>query len=121
MRWTWGLDAIWQRVRTLAETLRARLAALPGVQIQDQGQVLCGIVTFTVKGLDPVEIQQRFGAQGINVTAALRKTALLDLDERGLQAVTRASIHYYNTEEEIERFVQAIEQLRFPKEAARKK
>src|ERR1700736_5682103 len=35
----WGLDTIWQRVRTLADNLRVRLAALPGVLVHDRGLV----------------------------------------------------------------------------------
>jgi selenocysteine lyase/cysteine desulfurase len=59
----------------------------------------------------PAAIQRLLSEQHINVTAALRKSALLDLDERGLESVVRASVHYYNSEEEVERFVQTIERL----------
>lgn len=107
----WGLDAIWQRVRTLADDLRIRLAALPGVLVHDRGRVQCGIVTFTIEGRDPAAIQHLLGEQHINVTVSLRKAALLDLDERGLEGVIRASVHYYNSEEEVERFVHAVERL----------
>jgi cysteine desulfurase / selenocysteine lyase len=107
----WGLDAIWQRVHTLAADLRTRLAALPGVLVHDRGQVQCGIVTFTIDGRDPATIQRQLGEQHINVTVALRKFALLDLDEIGLEGMVRASVHYYNSEEEVERFVQTIESL----------
>lgn len=107
----WGLEAIWQRVRTLADDLRLRLASLPGVGVHDRGLVQCGIVTFTVEGRDPTALQHLLSEQHINVTVALRKAALLDLDERGLEGVVRASVHYYNSEEEVERFVQVIESL----------
>src|SRR6185437_1884034 len=38
----WGLDAIWQRVRTLASALRSQLSSLPGVLIHDRGLTQCG-------------------------------------------------------------------------------
>jgi selenocysteine lyase/cysteine desulfurase len=107
----WGLDAIWQRVRTLADTLRMRLAELPGVLVHDRGRVQCGIVTFTVEGRDPSALQLLLCEQHINVSVSLRNVALLDLDERCLDGVVRASVHYYNSEEEVERFVQVIERL----------
>ena len=107
----WGLDAIWQRVRILADDLRIRLAALSGVLVHDRGRVQCGIVTFTIEGRDPIAIQHLLSEQHINVTVSSRKAALLDLDERGLEGVVRASVHYYNSEEEVEHFVQTIERL----------
>ncbi len=107
----WGLDAIWQRVRTLAADLRTQLAALPGVHVHDRGLVQCGIVTFTIEGHEPAAIQRLLTEQHINVSTSVRKFALLDLAERGLESVVRASVHYYNSEEEVERFVQTIERL----------
>ena len=107
----WGLDAIWQRVRALADDLRTRLAALPGVFVHDRGRVQCGIVTFSIEGSDPAAIQHLLSEQQINVTVSLRKFTLLDLDARGLESMVRASVHYYNSEEEVERFVQTIERL----------
>lgn len=107
----WGLEAIWQRVSTLAHDLRSRLSALPGVRIHDRGLVQCGIVSFTVEGREPAAIQRVLKEQHIHVTESACKTTLLDLSERGLESVVRASVHYYNSEEEVERFVQAIEML----------
>lgn len=107
----WGLDTIWQRIGALAADLRTRLAELPGVLVHDRGLVQCGIVTFTVEGRKPTDIQRSLSEQHINVSTALRKAALLDLDERGLESAVRASVHYYNSEEEVERFVQTIEKL----------
>ncbi len=107
----WGLDTIWQRVRTLASDLRIRLAALPGIQVYDRGLVQCGIVTFTIEGREPAALQRLLSEQHINVSTTSRKFALLDLSERGLENAVRASVHYYNSEEEVERFIQAIERL----------
>jgi cysteine desulfurase / selenocysteine lyase len=107
----WDLEAIWQRVRTLAHDLRTRLAALPNVLVHDRGLVQCGIVTFTIQDRESAAIQRLLNEQHINVSTALRKSALLELSERDLEGVVRASVHYYNSEEEVERFVQTIERL----------
>jgi len=108
----WGLEAIWARVRALADDLRARLAALPGVTVRDLGAVRCGIVAFTVEGHEPEAIRDALREQSINVSASPVEYTRLDMEARRLPAVVRASVHYYNTEEELARFVAALSALR---------
>jgi cysteine desulfurase / selenocysteine lyase len=103
-----GLDAIFTRVRHLAATLRDGLAALPGVTVTDRGIEQCGIVTFTRKGASASAIRHHLAAQRINVSISLVTAARLDLEARGLTELVRASVHYYNTEEEITRFCAAL-------------
>jgi cysteine desulfurase/selenocysteine lyase len=107
----WGLDAIWARVQALAGDFRARLAALPGVIVRDLGAVRCGIVTFTVAGHDPAAIRDALHAQGINVWFSIASGTRLDMDARHLSSMVRASVHYYNTEEEVTRCCTALAAL----------
>ena len=104
----WGLDAIGARVAELSAMLRAKLNELPGVQVRDQGNRPNGINTFTIEGCDLNALQLDLRAQGINTSVTNFDQAWLDLQERGIERIMRASMHYYNTEEEVERFVQAI-------------
>jgi selenocysteine lyase/cysteine desulfurase len=104
----WGLEAIWDRVFALAALLRGRLADLPGTTVRDIGRVQCGIVSFTVDGLDADDIKGRLNAQAINVTVSRPDSTLLDATRRALPPVVRASVHYYNDEDEIDRFIVAI-------------
>lgn len=108
---TWGLDTTWRRVQSLAYQLRSQLAALPGVIVHDRGVTQCGIVTFTLDGHDPEEIRLALAQQHINVSISERSSTLLDMDARGLESMVRASVHYYNSEEEIVRFCAAITSL----------
>jgi selenocysteine lyase/cysteine desulfurase len=100
----WGLDAIWARVSRLAEALRQQLSAVPGVTVRDQGLERCGIVSFDIAGNDADAVQRRFAAERINVSVSRLPSTLLDMEARGLGDLVRASVHYYNTEAEIERF-----------------
>ncbi|MFG6201438.1 aminotransferase class V-fold PLP-dependent enzyme [Nonomuraea sp. JJY05] len=98
----WGLEAIEERVTALAARLRHQLAQLPAVTVQDQGRRLCGIVTFTVDGVPATDVQRHLAAARINTSVSAVTSARFDLGGRSLPAVVRASVHYYNTEDEID-------------------
>jgi cysteine desulfurase/selenocysteine lyase len=107
----WGLDNIWARISDLAGELRARLGHIPGVQMHDLGVQKCGIVTVTVGEREPQEIRRQLAAQKINVSVSRARSTRLDMESRGLESLVRASVHYYNSEEEIERFCNAVARL----------
>lgn len=103
-----GMEAVWARLRELADGLRARLARLNGVTLTDLGVVKGAIVTFAVKGADHNALKQALRSQGINVSVSTQFSSRLDLKGRGLRDVMRASVHVYNTEEELDRFVATL-------------
>ena len=107
----WDLEAIYARVRTLADLLREELARIPGVVVRDLGAERCGIVTFTVEGKRADEIKERLVRQAINVAVSTASSTRFDMEARGLDALVRASVHYYNSEAELERFLEAIRTL----------
>lgn len=103
-----GLTTIWERIQHLANHLRHQLANIPTVELHDLGKRKCGIVTFSCKGKSVEEIQQHLAKMKINVSISLQEYARLDMAKRNLPALVRASVHYYNTEDEIETFCSAI-------------
>lgn len=106
-----GLASIAARVAVLAEELRAQLSTVKGVRVHDQGKQKCGIVTFTKDGIAPKAIADQLRVDGMNLSVSPITCARLDLEPRGLDALARASVHYFNTEEEIGRFVDAIDRV----------
>jgi selenocysteine lyase/cysteine desulfurase len=103
-----GLDAIGARVKALAEHLRRSLAEIPGVSVRDLGRERCGIVTLTAEGVSAAELCQAAAAAQINVTTSSIFSTRYDMTARGLDLLLRASVHYYNTEEEIFRFCDVV-------------
>ena len=103
-----GLKKIERRVQYLAALLREQLAQVNGVTVRDLGRVRCGIVTFTCNGHSPGEVMQRLKANGIAVRTIELSSARIDMEQRGLDELVRASVHYYNTEAEIEGLCAAL-------------
>jgi selenocysteine lyase/cysteine desulfurase len=103
-----GLEAIWQRVQNLARYLRQRLRELPGAKVHDRGQTLSGIVAFTLEGVPPLKVKELLREQKINVYTVGAQNALLDMQDWDVDEIVRASVHYFNTEEEIEAMVRAL-------------
>jgi cysteine desulfurase/selenocysteine lyase len=105
---SWGMDAIWERILHLSTLLRKKLSENPRVTLLDLGIEKCGLVTFTLKGMESLEVKRRLNEMGINVSVSKAEYSLLDLQKRGLTDLVRASVHYYNTEAEVERFCKSI-------------
>ncbi|MGH1482000.1 MAG: aminotransferase class V-fold PLP-dependent enzyme [Geminicoccales bacterium] len=99
-----GLAAIEARVTHLADQLRQRLTSTAGVTVHDLGKHKCGIVTFEKAGEAPSMLVERLRLSGINISASTKESAQLDLGRRGIAELARASVHYFNTDDEIERF-----------------
>ena len=103
-----GLGPIEARVSDIAATLREALSDLPNVSVHDLGVKQCGIVTFRKQDESASEMSARLNQKGINVSVTDRLSARIDFTERGLDQLVRASVHYFNTEDEVERFVAAV-------------
>ena len=106
-----GVERIWARVHALGEALRRRLAAVPGVTVHDLGAVRGGIVSFAVRDVAAAAVKSALRAASINVHVSPARGTLLDMRARGLQELVRASVHYYNTDAELDRLADELARL----------
>lgn len=106
-----GLDAIEDRVTTLAEHLRQGLSGIDGVAVRDLGSRRCGIVTFTVDGVDPIDVRDALHDQRVQLWSTGAAFARIDLPSRGIESMVRASVHYLNTDEELDRTVGLVDAI----------
>jgi selenocysteine lyase/cysteine desulfurase len=100
-----GIDDIWDRIRKLADRLRAGLSELPEVTVHDVGTVLGGIVTFSVEGRPAGDLVRELGDDLIHVSVSSRLASPIDGDRRDLPDLVRASVHAYNTDDEVDLLV----------------
>lgn len=104
-----GLPAIRERVSLLAGTLRRSLSSIPGVTVHEALDAESGIVTFSRQGLDADTLHRNLLEQGINTSVVRRCNTRLDFERRNLEDINRASVHYYNTLDEVHVFCDRIE------------
>lgn len=106
-----GLPAIEARCRELSGHLRQALARIAGVTLHDLGPDPAAIVTFSVAGHEADAIKAGLTKAGINVSVSAPSSTLLDAEARHLPALARASPHYYNTVDEIDRMAAEVQRL----------
>jgi len=99
-----GMDRIWNRIQSLAQYLRNSLNSIENVKVEDSGTLKCGIVTFTVAHLDSFLVKNHLLEKNINVSVGTPQNTLYYMNKKHLSTVVRASIHYYNSEAEVDIF-----------------
>lgn len=105
-----GPTDVFDRIAELATQLRGKLSAIPGITVHDLGARKAGIVTFSHTTTDIKRIKVALARHEMNVNMAVPKWARLDAEARNLPVMIRASVHAYNTEEEVDRFVGVVEE-----------
>lgn len=102
-----GLAAIEQRVVGLGAQLRTQLASVGGVTLHDRGVNKCGIVTFSIDGVGAIAFRDQARGAGINVSQTV-PSAWQVAQGAPDGSIVRSSVHYYNNENEIDRFVDLV-------------
>ena len=106
-----GLDRIGERTRMLGDRLRTGLDGLSQVSTHDLGRERCAIVTAKVDGVAVDDVASALAGRGINVSTTVPEHSQFDTEDRGVHPLVRLSPHYFNTEDEVDRAVDAFARL----------
>ena len=108
-----GFDNISQWENHLSEIAISGLKKIGDVNItgSENSSQHCGIITFTVNGVHPHDISAILDADGIAIRAGHHCAQPL-MKYLGTPSTARASFFFYNTEEEVRRFVKSVSELR---------
>jgi cysteine desulfurase/selenocysteine lyase len=68
-------------------------------------------VAFTLEGVPPPKVKEYLRERKINVYTVGAENALLDMQDWGVDEIVRASVHYFNTEEEVDTVVRTLAEL----------
>jgi selenocysteine lyase/cysteine desulfurase len=100
-----GLEAIQSRCRHLADRLREGLRSLGHVTLHDLGRDPCAIVSFSLRDYLVQTALADAAAAKIVIGASPPASTRLDSDARGLGYVLRASPHYFNSTDDVDRLI----------------
>ena len=103
-----GVEAVTARIAELGAMLRAALTDTGRVTVLDHGTRRGGIVTFVLDDEAPEATLPRLRARGINTSVAGPYGAPRAPQWKEHRSAVRASVHAYNTNEEIDEFVRAL-------------
>ena len=95
----------------MAAELRDKLKQIDGVTATDDGFEKCGIVTFMAEQMDPTAIKSALAKYRINVSTPKGSGSLVSFRHRGLTHLVRTSLHYYNTNHEVDYFVTTLQKI----------
>ena len=108
-----GFDRVHAQEQALTRRAFEGMSAIPGVHIlgsQDPDRH-CGILSFTVDGVHPHDIASILDAAHVDVRAGHHCAQPL-LQHLGVRSCARASLAFYNTPEDVDRFLAALRGVR---------
>ena len=102
------MEAAERHERELAKYAEDMLDTFEGLQIIGEAKNKTSVVSFSLKGIHPFDIGTLLDKQGIAVRTGHHCTQPL-MDFYGIPGTVRASFAFYNTKQEIDTFVEAVE------------
>lgn len=108
-----GLDAIHAHERELTARAHEQLLTIPGLRVLGPalGAERGGVLSFTMEGTHPHDIATLLDARDVNIRAGHHCTQPL-MKRLGVHATARASVYAYTTNEDIDRLVEGLHEVR---------
>ncbi len=108
-----GFEKIEARCNSLASLLAEKMKKNPHIKIigNPDPEKHCGIITFTVEGVHPHDVASLLDTEKIAIRAGHHCAQPLGA-YLGVPATARASLYFYNDEEEVERFYSVLSSIR---------
>lgn len=108
-----GFENIQEREHALTKLAFEKMNQIEGIHIigSKDPSDHCGILTFTLDGVHPHDVSSILDFDNIAVRAGHHCAQPL-MEYLEVFSTTRASIAFYNTEDEIEKFVESLSQIR---------
>lgn len=111
-----GFDTVFDHEDRLLARMLDGLAAIPDVSVYGEPDTRgrsawsrrCGVVSFNVRGTSALDVGEALSRSNVAVRAGAHCAEPL-VRHLGQRAVCRASLALYNTEDDVDRFLEAVE------------
>jgi cysteine desulfurase/selenocysteine lyase len=106
-----GLDAIGRHEAVLLDRATRAVSALPGARVIGTAPVKAGVLSFVMDGIHPHDIGTIVDREGVAIRTG-HHCAQPVMDRFGVPATARASFAMYNTTDDVDALVSALERAR---------
>jgi cysteine desulfurase/selenocysteine lyase len=106
-----GLERIAAAEKDLLEYATQRLAGIPGLTLVGTAPAKAAVVSFTVDGVHPHDLGTILDHEGVAIRTG-HHCAMPVMEFFGVPATARASFAFYNTRQEVDRLVDALQVAR---------
>ncbi len=104
-----GMERIWEHDVELSSRAREELEKMDGIDVLSPGESC--LVSFTMEEVHPHDIAEILGQENVAVRAG-HHCAQPQMDSLEITGTVRASPYIYNTEEDVDKLIEAVEKVR---------
>ncbi|MBK7257442.1 MAG: cysteine desulfurase [Ignavibacteriae bacterium] len=106
-----NMDAIRQFEHDLLTYATEKILTVPGVRIIGTAKEKAGVLSFVMEGIHPHDIGTILDVEGVAIRTG-HHCAQPVMQRFGVPATARASFAFYNTKEEVDAFIKALDKVR---------